>query len=82
MRLISAHIRVLGEAYVPVVPAPDAAVGSDAVADADPAVGAATAAHTECCFPTYIYGCRNTTSAEGGHRQGDGGGTERAVSGP
>ena len=45
MRLISAHIRVLGVAYVHLwFPAPDAAVGSDAVVDADPAVGATTAA--------------------------------------
>jgi len=55
MRFISARIRVLGEAFVPVVPAPDAAVGSDAVAAADPAVGATTAARAECFFPTYIY---------------------------
>jgi hypothetical protein len=40
MRLISAHIRVLGEAYVRLwFPAPDAAVGSDAVAMPTPRLG-------------------------------------------
>jgi len=64
-------------------PAPDAAVSSDAVADAaDPAVGAITAARAERFFPTYIYAWRNMTPAEGDHRQGDGGGTERAVGAP
>ena len=104
MRLISTHVRVLGESFVPAVPAPAAAVSSDAVADADTAIGATTAAPAERFFPTYIrawgpgrkpgassftrcpslYICasRSTTPAEGGHRQGDGGGTERAVSHP
>jgi hypothetical protein len=61
---------------------PDAPVGSDAVADADPAVGATTASRAERFFPSYIYTYRNTTPAEGGHPQGDGGGTERAVGHP
>ena len=40
MRLISADIRVLGEAYVRLwFPAPDAAVGSDAVATPTPRLG-------------------------------------------
>ena len=83
MRLISAHTRVLGEAYVHLwYPAPNSLVGSDAVADAGPAVGATTASRAERFFPTYIYACRNTTPAEGGHRQGDGGGTERVVGHP
>ena len=43
--------------------APDAAVGSDAVADADPAVGAINAARAEHLFPTYIYASRNMTPA-------------------
>ena len=44
-------------------PAPDAAVGSEAVADADPAVGANTAARAEHCFPMCIYARRNITPA-------------------
>jgi hypothetical protein len=63
-------------------PAPDAPVGSDAVADADPAVGATTVSRAERFFPSHIYACRKTTPAEGGHRQEDGGGTERAVGHP
>jgi len=63
-------------------PAPDAPVGSDAVADADPAVEATTASRAERFSPSHVYACRNTTPAEGGHRQGDGGGTERAVGHP
>ena len=50
VRLMSVHVRVLGEAYAYVhllFPVPDAAVGSGAVADADPAVGATTAACAE-----------------------------------
>ena len=44
MRLISAHIRVLGEACMHLwFPAPDAPVGFDTVSDADPAVWATTA---------------------------------------
>jgi hypothetical protein len=63
-------------------PAPDAPVGSDAVADADPAVGAATPSRAERFFPSCISACRNTTPVEGSHRQGDGGATERAVGHP
>ena len=80
MRLISEHIRVLGEAYVHLCfPAPGAPVGSDAVADADPAVGATTASRAQRFSWAHIYACRNTTPAEGGNRRGDGGGTERTV---
>jgi len=83
MRLNSAHTRVSGEAYVHLwFPARDTPVGSDAVADADPAAGATAASRAERFFPTYIYACRNTTPAEGGHRQIDGGSTERAVGHP
>jgi len=43
---------------------------------------ASTGARAELFCPTHIWACRNTTPAEGGHRQGDGGGTERAVGAP
>ena len=42
-------------------PAPDASVGSEEVADADPAVGANTAARAEHFFQTYIYARRHMT---------------------
>jgi hypothetical protein len=59
MLLMSAYIRVLGEAYVHLwFSAPNAAVNSDLVADADPAVGGITAARAEHCFPAYIYAWR------------------------
>ena len=45
------------------VPARDAAFASDAVADADPAAGAITAARAEHFFPTYIHAWRNMTPA-------------------
>ena len=44
-------------------PARGAAFASDAVADADPAVGAITAARTEHFFRTYIYARWNMTPA-------------------
>jgi len=79
---IGARTRVGGGVRALWFPAPDASVGSDAVADADPAVGAATASRAERFFPSCIYACRNTTPAGGGHPQGDGCGTERAVGHP
>ena len=62
-------------------PAPDAAVGSDAVAMPTPQLGIPPP-RAERFLPKRIYACRNTTPAGGGHRQGDGGGTERAVGHP
>ena len=53
---LGACTRVGGGAYVHLwFSAPGSAVGSDAVADADPAVVATTAVRAERFFPTYIY---------------------------
>jgi hypothetical protein len=77
---LGAYTRVGGGLRAPVVPCPRCRGRLRRGRDADPAVGATTA--EERFFPTYIYACRSTTPAGGGHRQGDGGGTERAVGHP
>jgi hypothetical protein len=74
-----AYTRVGGGVRAPVVPCPRCRGRLRRGRDADPAVGATTAARAEPFFPTYIYARRNTTPAGGGHRQRDGGSTKRAV---
>jgi hypothetical protein len=75
MRLISAHIRVLGEAYVHLLdPCPQCRSRlrrGHGCRVADPALGATTAARTERFLSIYICACRSPTPAEDSHQQAD-----------
>jgi len=83
MRLITAHICVLGEGFVPVVHCPRCGGG---LRRGHGCRRRGWGYHRRACaerfFAMYIHACRNMTPAEGGHRQGDGGVTERAVGAP
>jgi len=87
MRLISAHIRVLGEAYVHLwfpAPAPEGCrVRLRRGRGCRPrGRGYHRRARRAFIPDVYLRMAEHDSSTEGGHRQGDGGGVDRAVCAP